>query len=388
MTANRLEQRFPAFAARRCLRSHHASSSCTLCIDACPRGALKLMEGRVGFLANRCTGCGACTGACPQDALLSFDPDDSTLLRSVMLAAMAAKKSPSGELKLRCANARVTDAESDDPAAVRLPCLMGLKDLWLIAPAVFGAKRLTLVTGGCDGCMRHVPGRLSAVTAHAQALLSHIGRSLEVREESRAASVNLGRRALFGRMAAPAAQSRRASDAESAHPAEPETIRSALAAIEKEPWQRVPEQHMKLTAMLASVLTDGKAAADGADSAALWKLPEFHPEKCSGCALCASSCPTGALIFETQGRASEASSEASGEDQRFHLMLVPRNCTGCGLCAEICYAESIKMVPQPLSALLAAERRTLGGAEVDERLFTASFEDRLKEFTDVPIYRT
>jgi len=43
---------------------------CGICVDACPTGAIYLVEGIATIDAERCDDCGVCVDACPHEAIL------------------------------------------------------------------------------------------------------------------------------------------------------------------------------------------------------------------------------------------------------------------------------------------------------------------------------
>jgi len=61
------------------------------CVEACPTGAIRLVEQRWSLDVGACIFCGACARACPQDALrlgpvvelAVRDPADLTIVRTV-----------------------------------------------------------------------------------------------------------------------------------------------------------------------------------------------------------------------------------------------------------------------------------------------------------------
>jgi len=42
---------------------------CETCKDACPVGAISMVDGKAQVKEDDCVGCGACEGACPAEAI-------------------------------------------------------------------------------------------------------------------------------------------------------------------------------------------------------------------------------------------------------------------------------------------------------------------------------
>ncbi len=62
-------------------------AGCGSCVEACPNGALALSDGRVSRDAARCTACGACENACPNDAhaKIGYELSARALLEKVIV---------------------------------------------------------------------------------------------------------------------------------------------------------------------------------------------------------------------------------------------------------------------------------------------------------------
>jgi len=47
---------------------------CGLCVEACPRGAIRVIEGKAQIGPALCAGCGLCAQVCPQGAIQATVP--------------------------------------------------------------------------------------------------------------------------------------------------------------------------------------------------------------------------------------------------------------------------------------------------------------------------
>ena len=46
-----------------------ACIGCSACVNACPAGAIRLVEGKARIDQEKCTNCGKCIEICPVDAI-------------------------------------------------------------------------------------------------------------------------------------------------------------------------------------------------------------------------------------------------------------------------------------------------------------------------------
>ncbi|MBB6283897.1 4Fe-4S binding protein [Geobacillus subterraneus] len=58
--------------------------------------------------------------------------------------------------------------------------------------------------------------------------------------------------------------------------------------------------------------------------------PTFTSNECTGCQICAASCPSGAIAFQQ-------------DDESITLSLSYARCIFCGVCTEVCETATIQM---------------------------------------------
>lgn len=389
----------------RCLSERDLSACCTACADACPVEAIVLEDGAAlaassfGSVSKdrptgpridgeACTQCGRCVIACPTAALVGVAPhDDRTLLDATARAAEAARRqtaaaqpASANAAEEAAANADANaagpgDGEAADAGAnaaaaagfactqaarmlrldtqrtVTLPCLAWVDEALLVHAACAGARRISILTCNCADCGQAAAVKeLPQTVARAQAIVDTWGieatldavaagdGGLAAREAPAAGEVS--RRDLLSQAgsaltdaAAEAALSpiREYAGAEAAAGHEPEPDRRR--------WQLLDDLH-------AFGLPGGGAAVV---PRCLAPRVDIDVERCSGCALCAQFCPTGALR--------KAGKAAGGKTVlEFDAAL----CRDCGTCTETCRYEALSCKEELTAAeLFALEPREI-----------------------------
>ncbi len=350
----------PILAAQRCVVCRHQASTCRLCVEACPCGALAVETRSVLVDAALCTGCGACAAVCPTDALILRSPDDHALARAIR------EKVPEKRVHFMCSLAQ---ADPSAGGSVRIPCLLRLNAGWLLWAAAGGIRRFDFTVGSCahcttPGCRGRFDETLRAVEKGAES--AGIRLSLQVEEKSK--MLDASKRRFFSGWVR-RAEAAGAVDA----PEFTEEESTVLAQMETEPARRVPDSRGRILATLLKWKADGK---DGTGEGVFgFRMPVINHEKCQGCGLCPAVCPTGALSVEkTEGGMS--------------IRCAPSRCTACGLCGDICFPGAITIAPLPdgvsllSSGLVELTATHSGGGMLDV------WGDKLERMFDAPVYRT
>ena len=269
-----------------CVHARSATSRCTACVDACPRGAWTVDWREVAFQPDACDGCGVCVPACPAGVLELAQPP---------------RLRPDGAGCACLVCERSADDGTLEADALRLPCVHGLSEARILQAHGRGLRRLELRTGDCGTCPR---GGGQPLT-------------------QRLAALN---RALLARGAAPVVL---AGTEDAVRGVRPEDARRSF-------FRRFFERP-------GAALAEGAGGnAEGSDrrrdalerlarlgpGPGLWSVV-LDPARCNGCGVCATLCPELALGWlEGGGQAA--------------LRFDAARCTGCQLCVEVCDRDALR----------------------------------------------
>lgn len=343
--------------ANRCVVVRNRNASCRRCAEVCPTECIEYVENEPRITPDRCIGCGTCAAACPTEAIEPRDPNDAEF-RKACFAAMTAAD---GHAVIACSRLlAAAEGRYDATKVVGASCLGRTNVSLLMELAAAGAKRITLVEGRCGECP-HAKGleAARAVVAETAQLLETWGSDTQVvlaeklpgaTRAAAAASHDESKRRFFTDMRREA----KAAAAVTADYAVKETFNleeppkhQKVADNGAIPYVDTPRRDRLRTAL--GVL--GKPA-DVLLETGLWGHLEIDPDKCRGCRICATFCPTGAI--ERFGEEPPARGGLSygrtrkdeGDDKPFGVTHTPGRCVQCRMCEDVCIAKALELVPE------------------------------------------
>ena len=364
----------------RCLLVRNRNAECLRCAQACTSGCISYNEQTkmLDIDQARCVGCGTCATACPTCALEARDPNDTELLACLQGALTT---STSKRIAIVCEKAGIAQNE----CTVRLTCLGRIDESALIQLAAWGAREVTLTCGACNAC-EHKPGRtvVEEVCESANTLLGLWDGTMhvELKEVGPAAEptglpaqeTRADRTATHGKIAQVDQQIQTAcadrtatqsaieqvnqliQSAGAGKVAEHDTATrdggrpnlSAEASDDKaaatdqvdRPLKRlkvmadgtlphfVPDRRERLLDALAD-LGEGPMDSQAMARTRLWGHVVIDTDKCTSCRMCATFCPTGAIV------------KFDAPDGTFGIDHYAADCVKCLCCQTICRSQAI-----------------------------------------------
>ena len=364
----------------RCLLVRNRNAECLRCAQACTSGCISYNEQTkmIDIDQARCVGCGTCATACPTCALEARDPNDTELLARLQGALTA---SASKRVAIVCEKAGIAQNE----CTVRLTCLGRIDESALIQLAAWGAREVTLTCGACNAC-EHKPGRtvVEEVCESANTLLGLWDGTMhvELKEVGPAAEptglpaqeTRADRTATHGKIAQVDQQIQTAcadrtatqsaieqvnqpiQSADAGKVAEHDTATrdggrpnlSTEASDDKaaatdqvdRPLKRlkvmadgtlphfVPDRRERLLDALAD-LGEGPTNSQTMARTRLWGHVVIDTDKCTSCRMCATFCPTGAIV------------KFDAPDGTFGIDHYAADCVKCLCCQTICRSQAI-----------------------------------------------
>lgn len=306
----------PAIAQGDC-----SGSSCKLCADICPVGAIADSDDTLKIDKSSCTGCGACINACPHGAI-SYPGCSAVELEREIEALLSNQV----ELPYRiiaiscksCLNADDNGFKNCSPSifTIKVPSLAVISPLLLLNAFNMGADGIVLIHNEENCASKMTQQSLNNTIHFVQQLLDRWGI-----DKNRVGYINkIGSNGseINGelRQFADAVISLGHTPFKSAAGSMTFEGMYSLAAIIKE--------------MDAKLQMTGKGVLSDEDVP--FGIVSVDQMRCSGCRVCAQSCPTGAI-----------STQMSGDPSTLKLTFNHAKCIACGLCANICPEKCIKI---------------------------------------------
>ena len=343
----------------RCLLVRNRNAECLRCAQACTSGCISYNEQTkmLDIDQARCVGCGTCATACPTCALEARDPNDTELLACLQGALNA---SASKRVAIVCEKAGIAQNE----CTVRLTCLGRIDESALIQLAAWGAREVTLTCGACNAC-EHKPGRtvVEEVCESANTLLGLWDGTMhvELKEVGPAAEptglpaqeTRADRTATHGKIAQVDQQIQTAcADKVAEHDtatrdggrpnlsAEASDDKADATDQVDRPLKRlkvmadgtlphfVPDRRERLLDALAD-LGEGPMDSQAMARTRLWGHVVIDTDKCTSCRMCATFCPTGAIV------------KFDAPDGTFGIDHYAADCVKCLCCQTICRSQAI-----------------------------------------------
>lgn len=355
----------------RCIIVRNRNAACLRCAQACTSGCISYNEDTkaVTIDQSHCVGCGTCATACPTCSLEPRDPSDVELLNRLR-TALDAPENTSREARIACEEAAGPQAHG----AQQVKCLGRIDESVILQLAASGASKVTLACGPCETC-EHKPGRAIAeeVCKTANNLLELWGSPMraDIREaggstqgdscgqEMGGASQSLtaGQEAggisqspaanqkAGGALQSPAAGQKAEAVSPSpvanqdapSHPANPNSAQAhadgpifkCLKVMADGTLPHfIPDRRERLLDAL-SIIGVGPAESGTQASTRLWGHVVIDSEKCTSCRMCATFCPTGAIV------------KFDNDDGSFGIDHFACDCVKCLCCENICRAHAI-----------------------------------------------
>ncbi len=349
----------------RCLNRRHKEAHCTLCL-VCPTGAIRQGQD-IAVDADLCVGCGFCAAQCPTEVFRLDGVTDGDVLRSCRSLAAYGKNQPLEFACKRKPDPGVTRSEA--AGVIVLSCLARLSAPLLLAVVAQGAPEVWLDDSLCAACpigsvhvgiahAAEAANRTLAIWGRKPAVHTAVGASGPHTPTEGAAAEGLstvqrrapvvdprtptGSRRDFFEMLRQSA-SRGLGGLLSGLPAESEMPPAKSREL---PHHRPAARRLlNQVAVLLGPPGAGDPAAGSGQAVDMRGLPFADvaiDETCTGCGLCATFCPTGAIEFRSDGK-------------YFTLFFAIQDCVACGLCALGCPSHSVTVSQQfPVQRLTAS----------------------------------
>lgn len=380
----KLESRDIIVHQQRCVRVRNKNASCTKCSDACTSKCITIEDNELFIEPGNCIGCNTCCTACPTCALEARKPTDAELLRTAVEAMRAA----GGEAVLAAESIVQAAGEYLKPGLVVPVVNLGRVDETLILGLVnAGAKRVTLVQPrvldeaqikGIETAKMVCESANTLLEVWGQTARARVSETFPVVVRVEKAEYDESRRRFFETVAS---EAKDVGFVAAAHVVD-RTLDEGMPEFDLFTQLKVgddgtlphfiPDRRERLLNALARM---GEPADEMVETR-LWGHVIIDTDACTGCRMCATFCPTGALYKYTD----EKDPMDTGIEHS------PADCVKCRCCEDVCPQGAIEISDAVFAVDLmdgAVERYPMG-PDITQQKKTHFMYDKLKSLIGDP----
>lgn len=323
-----------------CCRVRNRASNCSVCVDACPHGAILAYDNDILLDADTCTGCGACAAACPTGALTCKTPPRGQLAQQIEGIAQGGK-----QIAFCCEKSGMR--LSNDARLVQVGCLAQLDEALITHAAACGIEALALVSSECELCPNGaLEQQIDALVSRSEELFDFWEIPAKLARKTspagnHATSNPRQRRQAFQDLANDA-KDFTLDAARQSLAANEESKPTTLASILGNSVGSLPKQTPDRITMLLNDLYALEYRPNEEWGTRLFAQVSINEAACTKCGKCAFFCPTGALQFHGTPARPAVMGVAAHTTDAFHTFRTC-DCVNCGLCADSCEQHALTL---------------------------------------------
>ncbi|MEC4174846.1 4Fe-4S dicluster domain-containing protein [Adlercreutzia sp. R7] len=325
----------------RCAKVRNRNVDCLKCAAACTSGCICLEDGELIIDADRCVGCGTCATVCPTCALEALNPSDAELKAACLRAARASRGGRTVVVACHPAREALGDAAGGD-AVVPVVCAGRVDESLLVTLAAEGVQQATVLCGPCERCaQRHGRDTAELVAETARRLLGAWGGDLDIVVADCPSDSALLDAVVNEAVGCAPAALMQAAATDGEVPSYSATERLPHVMKDGTLPHFLPDRRERLLDALAQL----GSPAEGVLESRLWGAVVIDGARCVSCRMCATFCPTGAIV------------KFDDADGTLGVTHAPGDCVKCGSCQDICPAGAIALLDEvPLRWLAEGQR--------------------------------
>ncbi len=332
-----------------CVAVRNRNSKCRKCKDVCINDAITIGSNEVNIDLEKCVNCGCCVAACPTHALFTANLSAQELVDKVLQTADRS----SGMAIIACSR-KAAKRLGDPDKYAEVPCLGYVSEEILFELIARGLDDIVLVDGDCATCVYrkaspHIDEAVenTANMAEAAAVETVIMRSSEfppeVVDQAQTSSRGKDRRGILKQTgsyvkAVATNVAEKTINEKAGTKSEAFAVNLTLPTGKRGmfPTFEPTFNYRLLDAFeVASQNIEEAIAAGKTFTGRHFGEVVIDEEKCSGCGMCITFCPTGALKYSEL--------EEHPDETMRYLEFQSADCTQCNLCHDVCLRDAIEV---------------------------------------------